>query len=354
MTPIDFYKKQILSGEVLEDPQQLFAIQKLQLLYQHLVKTPQKKRGLMRRVKRNSDYNGVYIWGDVGIGKTYLIDAFFYCLPFQTKQRIHFYQFMQHVHASLHQLQGTPNPLRHIAREWGARTRVLCFDELMVNDVADAMLLGELLQALLREGICITFTSNLSPDDLYKNGLQRQRFLPAIETIKEKLEVIHLSTQTDYRLTTAQSEKHYWYPLTTENHKHIEHVFSTLASDMPRQKDPITICDRQIPIKAQAGKNIWFEFKDICGSPRSSQDYLAICKIYDVIFISDVTAIRENEHDLARTFIQLVDVLYDAGVELVMCGAVPIEEIYTGGKLSFEFERTVSRLKQMLSGEWNS
>jgi cell division protein ZapE len=352
MTPIDFYKKQIATGQLLEDPQQFFAIRKLQLLYEHLIKTPQKKRGLMRRVKRNSDHNGIYLWGDVGIGKTCLIDAFYYCLPFQTKCRIHFYQFMQNVHESLHKLQGTMNPLRHIAREWGAKARVICFDELIVNDIADAMLLSELLQALLREGICLTFTSNVAPDDLYKNGLQRQSFLPAIQAIKEKLEVVHLSTQNDYRTMFANTEKYYWHPLTAENARHLENLFFAAAGSAAIQANPITVYDRKITIKASAGRNVWFEFKHICGPPRNSQDYLALCGMYDTVFISGVTPIGENQHDLARSFIQLVDVLYDAGAKLAMSGAMPIEEIYPHGKLSFEFERTTSRLKQMLCEVW--
>jgi cell division protein ZapE len=352
MTPIDFYNRQITTGEILEDPQQLATIQKLQELYVYLSKSPQRKRGLFRRAKRNSDHSGIYLWGEVGIGKTHLIDAFFYCLPFQEKLRIHFYQFMKKVHESLKALEGTPNPLKQVARQWSMQARVICFDELLVNDIADAMILAELLQALLKEGICLTFTSNRAPDELYENGLQRQRFVPFIETIKENLDVIHLSTEDDYRTLDSQSEEYYWYPITTKNQQNLAKTFSCFAGNSPVQMKPITILDREIRIKAQAGKNIWFEFDSICGIPRSSQDYLALCEMYDAIFVSNVPTIRENEHDLARTFIQLVDVLYDAGVKLLMCGAVPVEKIYPKGKFSFEFERTASRLKQMLSGSW--
>lgn len=347
MTLLEYYQRQVASGEILEDSQQLFAIQKFQTIYDTLI----AEKGFLQRFNKNAP-QGLYLWGSVGIGKTFLMDTFYHFLPFEQKWRTHFLPFMHEVHNQLRALQGVKNPLLEIAKNWAKKTRVICFDEFIVNDIADALVLGNLLDAFFAHKICMIFTSNLAPDDLYKNGIQRELFLPTIEKIKTKTEVVHLKMLDDYRARYPKNAQYYWYPLTTLTRENMEKTFDSLTQGLTPSVTPLIICDREIRIKKRTKEVVWFDFLDICGIPRSQDDYLVIARQFTTVFISNLLPIRPNENDLARNFIQLIDIFYEAKIRLVISAALPIEQIYTSGGLSFEFNRTRSRVIQMQSLEW--
>jgi len=347
MTLLEHYQRTVASGEILEDSQQLFIIQKFQALCESL--TPEK--GFLSRFTK-TPIKGLYLWGSVGIGKTFLMDSFYRFLPFEDKWRTHFLPFMHEVHAALYALQGIKNPLQEIAKRWSEKTRVICFDELVINDVADALVLGGLLDAFFAQKICMVFTSNVAPDDLYKNGIQRELFLPTIEKIKSYNEIVHLTMLDDYRTRYPTHTKYYWSPLTTDAQKNMEQAFALFSQNTPPSTIPLVLYGREIRVKRRAGDVIWFDFLDICGVPRNQDDYLVIAQQFRTVLISNLLPILPDENDLARCFIQLVDILYDAKTRLIISAALPIEKIYTEGKLSFEFNRTKSRLTQMQSAEW--
>ncbi len=348
MNLLEHYQRNLSSGEMLEDSQQIQVIQKLQQVYDTL--TIPKKSWLPTFTKNSS--KGVYLWGNVGIGKTFLMDLFYHQLPFDQKYRTHFLPFMREIHVQLNHLQGIKNPLLKIAQDWAARVRVICFDEFLVNDIADASILGGLLAAFFSQDICMVFTSNFEPDDLYKNGIQRHLFLPTIEKIKHETAVIHLETISDYRDRYPIKINHYCYPLTVETQAYMESAFSRFSTGISYTKDPLIINDREIYVEKISGKIVWFDFLAICGVPRSQNDYLDIVEKFEMIFISNLRQIRANENNLVRSFIQLIDVLYIARTKLIISAALPIEKIYENGELAFEFKRTLSRLTQMQSAQW--
>jgi cell division protein ZapE len=347
MNFLEHYQRILASGEILEDPQQLVAIQKFQTVYDALT----AKKSFLSRLAR-TPIKGLYLSGSVGIGKTFLMDMFYHALPFEDKWRMHFLPFMHEVHAALHNLQGTKNPLQAIAKSWSEKTRIICFDELVINDVADALVLGGLLEAFFTNQICMIFTSNVAPDDLYKNGIQRELFLPTIEKIKHYNEIVHLNMLDDYRTRYPHQAKYYWSPLTTLAQENMEKAFLQFSQGIPHATEPLILYEREIHIKKMAGEVIWFDFLAICSVPRNKDDYLEIVKKFRIVLLSNLSPIRANENDLARCFIQLVDILYDTKTRLIISAALPIEKIYTEGKLLFEFNRTKSRLIQMQSSEW--
>lgn len=349
MTLLEYYQRKVASGEILEDSQQIFALQKFQTLYDNLIAKKSLFQHFSKEVSR-----GLYLWGSVGIGKTFLMDTFYHFLPFQDKWRTHFLPFMHEVHAQLTSLQGTKDPLFKIAENWAKKTRIICFDEFAVNDIADALILGNLLDAFFAQKIVMIFTSNLPPDELYKNGIQRELFLPTIEKIKTHTEIVHLTPLDDYRARYPTHAQYYWHPLTTLTRKKMEETFSVFTKGAIPSSEPLVLYDRKIPVQKMAGNVIWFDFLDICGIPRSKEDYLLIVQKFNTVFISNLLPIRPSENDLVRSFIQLVDIFYESKTRLVISAALPIEEIYTSGILSFEFNRTRSRITQMQSAEWSA
>jgi|JI10StandDraft_1071094.scaffolds.fasta_scaffold44506_4 cell division protein ZapE len=349
MTFFEYYQRKVASGEILEDSQQMLAIPKFQAIYDTLLSN---KNGFYRFSKKS--VKGLYLWGDVGIGKTFLMDSFYHFLPFDLKCRTHFLPFMRDVHEQLKTLQGIKNPLHAIAKIWSSKIRVLCFDEFLVNDIADAMILGNLLDAFFKLKICVLFTSNFAPDDLYKNGIQRELFLPAIQKIKQQTAIVHLEMIEDYRVRYLIETNYYWHPLTTQTQAKMIEAFKKFARTETVTDTPLIICDRTIRVQKMGGKTVWFDFLDICGIPRSQNDHLEIVKRFDTILVSNLISIRKEENDLARSFIQFIDVLYEAKIKLIMSAALPIEHIYENGNLSFEFKRTISRIKQMQSATWTS
>ncbi len=354
MTPLDYYHEQCQKGFITADEQQLAALQILQNTYDALLQEQQKRQSLFAILRKPQLVTGVYLWGGVGIGKTFLMDCFYECLPFPNKMRMHFFQFMQMVHQELAKYQGTRDPLQIIAKNIAQKNILLCFDELFVSDITDAMLLGRLFRALFSRGVCLVTTSNVAPDDLYKNGLQREQFLPAIAMLKADTHVVHMPTLIDYRLRHLQEAGVFYTPLNEAARRNMEKSFVLLANGKPVSTEPIMIAGRPIHIKKQAGDIVWFNFTDICNVPRSQKDYLEIVKKYKTIFISDIPIIPPSAKDTICLFITLVDVFYDARVRLVISAAEPVAELYNRGYMIMEYTRTHSRLLEMQSMEYFS
>lgn len=306
---------------------------------------------LAKLIRRPPIPRGVYMWGGVGRGKSFLMDCFFQAVPLQRKTRLHFHEFMREVHRELQDLKGTADPLDELGRRIARRFRLICFDEFHVADVTDAMILHRLLAALFANRVSIVTTSNFHPDGLYPNGLHRDRILPAIELLKQHLEVINVDAGTDYRqLTLAQIEMLHC-PLGEAAEAAMERSFEQLAE--ARDEAPVmSIEHREIRAVRRAGGVVWFDFRTLCGGPRSQNDYLEIASRFHTVLLSNVPQMPPRLASEARRFTWLVDVLYDRRVKLVMSCAVPPEQLYTEGPLAHEFPRTVSRLHEMQSAAY--
>lgn len=352
MTPRDYYIQQCQTGSLIQDPEQQPALHQLQSIYHALVHEYQKRRGIRRYFRRIQCVKGLYLWGGVGIGKTVLMDCFYQSLPFKAKKRLHFYAFMQDIHTALKKHQGKKNPLDIIANELAREIIVLCFDEFFVSDITDAMLLGRLLTALFENGVCVVATSNIPPDDLYKHGLQRQQFLPAIAAIKKQMTVLHIASVVDYRLRHLKKAGVFFTPLNAESAAQMEEMFQVLRGHSSIETTPIEIMGRPLPVLKRTDQIIWFAFSDICRVPRSQNDYLAIAKTYQTVLISDVPRIPSHSTDTIILFITLIDVLYDAHRRLIMSADEPVANIYARGIMINEYTRTHSRLLEMQSSEY--
>ena len=296
---------------------------------------------------------GVYMYGGVGRGKSFIMDCFFNAVPLQRKTRLHFHEFMREVHRQLHELKGVQDPLEVLAKRMSRKHRLICFDEFHVADVTDAMILHRLLDAMFRNRMSIVTTSNFHPDELYPNGLHRDRILPAIELLKSQLEVVNVDSGTDYRRRTLELANLYLTPLNEETDREMNEVFDKLAESA--DEDPkLNIEHRVLQARRKAGGVVWFDFHTLCGGPRSQNDYLELANQFHTVMLSDVPHMPVRLASEARRFTWLVDVLYDRRVKLVMSAAVPPEELYTEGPMSHEFPRTVSRLNEMQSKEYLS
>lgn|SRR3990167_1353430 len=355
MTPLIYYQQQCDAGKIQVDFAQQGIVIKLDCIFQKLMQREKQRDYLSEKIikifKKRQLIKGLYLWGSVGIGKTFLIDCFYHCLPIK-KMRMHFHQFMQQLHQDLKIIQGQKNPLQVIAAQISKKASVICFDELFVSNIADAMLLGELFNCLFLNGVTLVTSSNISPDFLYSEGLQRENFLPAIELIKKNTEVVFLHSKVDYRKQHIHEAGVFYSPLNAIAALEMENCFTHFSNAALPHFSPITICDRPISIVKEAGSVIWFHFDVICQKPRSQDDYLSIAKQYHTILIQDVRAISSEENDLVLLFMYLVDILYDAHCRLVISSAVPIEKIYVAGKSVATFSRTVSRLIEMQSEEY--
>jgi cell division protein ZapE len=291
---------------------------------------------------------GVYMHGGVGRGKSFLMDCFFQAVPLTRKTRLHFHEFMREVHRELQDLKGTADPLQELGRRIALRHRLICFDEFHVADVTDAMILHRLLESMFANRVSIVTTSNFHPDELYPNGLHRERILPAIELLKNKLEVIPVDNGTDYRRVTLQDLSMYHHPLGPQADAAMQSAFERLAE--ARDVDPVLhIEQRELRARRRAGGVVWFDFRTLCGGPRSQNDYLELAQQFHTVLLSDVPQMPPRLASEARRFTLLVDVLYDRRVKLIMSAAVPPEALYEDGPLAHEFPRTVSRLLEMQS-----
>jgi cell division protein ZapE len=298
-------------------------------------------------------HQGVYLHGAVGAGKTWMMDMFYSTLSCK-KIRLHFHQFMREVHQELKALQGIANPLKRIAKNLAARAQVVCFDELFVNDIGDAMLLGELFQAMFQQGIILVMTSNVAPDNLYRNGLQRSRFLPAIHLLNEKMELIQVKSLKDYRWRHALDKGVFFHPLNPQTAQAIQTIFNQLSLHEEVTSATLMLQGRDISCVARGKEVLWCRFDQLCAIPRSAQDYVSLSKQFKIFILDKVPILKADEDNAIWYLISLVDVLYDAKCKLILRAEAPPRDLYRGSKLHFEFQRTLSRLHEMQTeAYWN-
>lgn len=347
MKLIDFYEQEVNSGVLIDDPLQREVLGYLQRLTDEL----HQQHTSWFPWRRKNAIKGIYLYGSVGVGKTFLIDFFYQHSVEKNKSRFHFHHFMQQIDLQLRKLQGHKNPLQQIAKRIAQSTRLICFDEFMVHDVAYAMILADLLQSLMDQGVVLLFSSNIKPDDLYLNGPHRDRFLPAISLIKKNCEVLHLDEQRDYRLGRESLLETYLTPLTEQNQQRMEQHFARLTVDV-EENGIIEVQNREIPYLKRGVHAIWFDFNQLCTFPRSQLDYLELANRFDTVFVSGIPALTEQHTAQTIMFIYLIDVLYDRGIKLVLSAAAPIEELYVKGEMKSVFQRTLSRLQEMQSRDY--
>ncbi len=358
MDLLDRYHAALASRGLSEDPAQLRAIATLERVGRELTARPRRQRipRLLRRllpvVLPASPVRGAYLWGGVGRGKTFLMDLFFDALPFDDKLRYHFHRVMSRVHGRLAELRKVKDPLHIVAEDFAREARVICFDEFFVSDIGDAMLLARLIEALGEQGVTLVATSNSAPADLYRGGLQRQRFLPAIELLCRDLEVVHVDGLLDYRLRVLEAADLWHAPATAAAEKNLERYFLEMAPDKERRGARLEVYGRRIPTRRLARGLVWFDFAALCAGPRSQEDYIQIARWFQTVLISGVPELDGTRENEARRFVALVDEFYDRRVKLIVSAAAPIRRIYTGRQLAAEFERTRSRLLEMQSVEY--
>lgn len=364
LTPTSRYLNALNEGSHQPDDVQKEAVSRLDLIYQQIVTKEQsapQSGGLMAKFgkllgKREpttlTPVRGLYMWGGVGRGKTWLMDLFYQSLPGERKQRLHFHRFMLRVHEELTQLQGHSDPLEIVADHFKAETDVLCFDEFFVSDITDAMLLGGLMKALFARGITLVATSNIPPDELYRNGLQRARFLPAIDAIKQYCDVLNVDAGVDYRLRTL-TQAHLWLsPLNEETQQQMDHLWQALAGAKRAHSPVLEVNHRPLATLGVENQTLAVSFATLCVDARSQHDYIALSRLYHTVMLFDVPVMTPLMESEARRFIALVDEFYERHVKLVVSAAVPLYEIYQGERLKFEFQRCLSRLQEMQSEEY--
>ncbi|MGB0668804.1 MAG: cell division protein ZapE [Porticoccaceae bacterium] len=360
-TPKLRYQNDLSREGFVADASQAQAVEHLEALHQRLVARQAKPAagmlgGLLKKFTQTAPEpeQGLYFWGGVGRGKTYLMDNFFESLPFERKMRVHFHRFMRRVHQDLKRHKGKANPLKRVADTIADETCIICFDEFFVSDITDAMILGLLLEELFARGVCLVATSNIVPDQLYLNGLQRQRFLPAIALLNKHCQVINVDGGIDHRLRTLEKAQLYHSPLDQDADRAIQTTFDSLVpveGEIKRGVD-LEVEGRPIPALVLAEDIVWFDFAAICEGPRSQNDYIDIAREFHAVMISNVPALGRANDDAARRFINLVDEFYDRSVKLALSAAEPLSSLYSGGRLEFEFARTQSRLLEMQSREY--
>jgi cell division protein ZapE len=357
MSPLEHYRQALESPGFTHDPLQERVMHHFQRVYDELT-APGPSGGRLnrwldrRRQRRRAAPMGLYLWGGVGRGKTHLMDLFFDALPFDDKLRLHFYSFMRRVHRELNAIRDTKSPLEAVAEALATQARVLCLDEMQVTDITDAMIMAGLLKGLFERGVVLVTTSNIEPQELYQGGLQRARFLPAIEMIGAHTEVVHFDGQTDYRLRALERAEIYHTPLDQAARQCLEQSFHALSCVEHPHAAEIEINQRPIPVVRWDVGVVWFEFEALCDSPRSKEDYIEIARTFHTVLVGDVPVMNDMRNDPARRWIQLVDEFYDRNVKLIVSAEAAPVGLYTGRRLAFEFERTVSRLQEMQTHEY--
>jgi cell division protein ZapE len=345
---VALYRHNLEKRGFVSDPAQWRAVERLQRLYEEWRDyKAQRSSALRRLVMRPPLPKGVYLWGPVGRGKSFLMDAFFLCVPLVRKRRVHFHHFMREIHRELDELKGTEDPIAEVAARTAGRYRLVCFDEFHVGDIADAMILGRFLEQAMGRGVEFVMTSNYAPDELYPNGLQRSRFLPAIELIKRRLDVVPVDNGTDYR--RLKMEKLQVYHLGSESP--LARIFAELK-DVEEERQPLDVEGREIPYRKRAGGLVWFDFAVLCGGPRSYADYVDLARRFHTVMLSGVPRMSPKDSDAARRFTWLIDVFYDDKVNLIVSAAAEPEALFPAGEHAAEFQRTVSRLYEMQSVEY--
>ena len=347
------YQSELAARGYTADPAQLRAVAVLERCASEWAVYKEKRSNAFKKLINRPDIpRGVYMYGGVGRGKSFLMDCFFNAVPLKRKTRLHFHEFMREVHRELAELQGQANPLDILAERMAERYKLICFDEFHVADVTDAMILHRLLSALFANGVGLVTTSNFTPDGLYPGGMHRDRILPAIALLNEKMEVISVDNGTDYRQRTLDNVQMYHVPNGAEADAAMDAAFNALAESHDDADKVLHIEARNIWVRRKAGGIVWFDFKTLCGGPRSQNDYLEIASQFHTVFLSDVPLMPVRMASEARRFTWLVDVLYDRRVKLVMSAEVQPEELYTEGPMAHEFPRTVSRLREMQGKEF--
>ena len=357
MSPEQKYRELLNTPGFSHDPAQERVVALLEDLHRRLCARRTERNGLLSRLlplgrRQQAPVRGLYLWGGVGRGKTMLMDLFYECLPEDDRLRMHFHRFMQRVHHDLNALAGTANPLQHVADGLARQASVLCFDEFFVSDIGDAMILAELLEGLFERGVTLVATSNVVPQKLYENGLQRRRFLPAIGLLEQQTLVFNVDGAVDYRLRVLERAEIYHAPLDRAAEQSLHGSFIALAPEAPEHGVVLEINGRRIRTRCVAEDVAWFEFAELCEGPRSQNDYIELARVFHAVLVSNVRRFTTRNEDAARRFISLVDEFYDRSVKLIISAEVPLAELYAGERLRFEFQRTESRLLEMQSHEY--
>ncbi len=353
LTPRELYARALEDPDFVADAAQETAIDALQEIYLRLIARPaslspwQRLRNTLFGDREIAPVKGLYLWGGVGRGKTHLMDMFFRALPFRQKQRRHFHRFMYELHEQLKNRKHRQDPVKEIAKHLARRTRIICFDEFFVADIADAMLLGTLFRELFRRGVTLVATSNVPPSALYEGGLQRERFLPAIAAIETHCQVMELEGAEDFRLRILDEAEIYHAPLDRQAEANLASYFEKISCNGGKANQKLMVCGRPIATLRLANGIAWFAFAELCDGPRSQNDYLELARGFHTILVSGVPAMGLADNDRARRFIALVDEFYDHKVKLILSAALPAERLYQSERLAFEFKRTVSRLAEM-------
>ncbi len=349
---IDYLEPLLARRSATLDAEQLVALERLQRLSDELTDFRAARQSTLTRLFNAPPVpRGIYLWGGVGRGKSFLMDSFYATVPIRRKVRVHFHAFMRGVHADLHMLKGEADPLATVAARIAKRWRLICFDEFHVSDIADAMVLGRLLAALFDAGVVFVMTSNYPPEGLWPNGLLRERFLPAVRHIREWLDVLEVDGGVDYRLRTLEQVKTFHVPASPLADAALERAFDAMASG-PDEDPKLTIERRTLVARRRAGGAVWFTFAALCDGPRSQLDYLEIARRFSVVFLSDIPVMTAQDGDRARRFTWLVDILYDHRVKLLASAEAPADLLYVAGPNVQEFPRTSSRLAEMRTREY--
>ncbi|EXA67949.1 MULTISPECIES: cell division protein ZapE [Acinetobacter] len=352
ISPAERYAQALSSGQFMPDDAQAMAVHELNRTWLELIQRFKASKKAFRRFRRQTSPKGVYMWGGVGRGKTWLMDQFYESIPFRRKTRMHFHHFMQHVHRELNKLSGQRNPLDLVADQIYKDAVVICFDEFFVSNVTDAMILSDLFQKLFERGITLVATSNIAPDGLYKNGIHRDRFLPTIEMVKKNCVILNVDAGVDYRLRVLKQAQLFKYPLTHDNKNWLAHRYTALTQTQISSQESIIINNRIVETVAHTEDVLWCEFSELCLKPRSPADFIEIANIYNTVLVSNVPHLTDFLNDATRRFIYLVDEFYDRGVKLLLTSEDNIVDLYKGERLAFEIERTRSRLLEMQSDEY--
>jgi cell division protein ZapE len=350
-SPQTLYRELLDNGSIIQDIHQAQVVEALDQLWHEIALN--KPRPVWRRWRGAPPEppRGLYLWGSVGRGKTWLMDLFYDHLPSKSKQRVHFHRFMQRIHAALRSSGKVRDPLSRIGRSWARECRVLCLDEFYVSDIGDAMLLAGLLESLFANGVTLLTTSNIEPEGLYKGGLQRAKFLPAIDLIRQHMRVMHMEGDTDFRLRILEQSEIYHHPLDAAAHFTMNDSFERMAAGV-ELAGTLDINGREFQAERRGDGIIWFSFGELCEKARGGIDYIEIARSFNTVMLSGVPVLADEHSNATRRFITLVDEFYDRNVKLLISADAPIDELYTGQRLAFEFQRTVSRLTEMQSHDY--
>ena len=347
---VTLYRQQLASRGFVSDAAQWRAVDRLQRLYEEWSAYKARRKTALRRLLVKPPLpKGVYLWGGVGRGKSFLMDSFFLCVPLVRKRRVHFHHFMREIHRELDELKGTEDPIAAAAERTARRYRLVCFDEFHVSDIADAMILGRFLDQVMARGVVMCMTSNYAPRELYPNGLQRERFLPAIELLESQLDVLEVDSGVDYRRRKLERLKVYHVGPGAE--LELERIFEAVR-DVEQERQPLDVEGRRIPYRQRAGGLVWFDFEALCTGPRSYADYVDLAKRFHTVILSGVPRMSARNADAARRFTWLIDILYDDRVKLVVSAETQPEELFVEGAHSAEFARAASRLHEMQAAEY--